>query len=664
MLNQMLVVNGQAMTIVGVARRGFYGTTVGSRPDVFVPITMRRLMWPGSEAFEDRRGYWAYLFARLKPGVTLEQARTALNAQYHTILNEVEAPLQKGMSEQTMARFKATPVVLEGGRRGQSILFAADVRIWLEMLLGITGFVLIIACANVANLLLARGAAREAEISLRLSMGASRGQIVRQLMAESCLLALLAGGAGILAGQWTLDLISSFFPVQDLTNFDFSLDGRALLFAALLALGTALGFGLYPAAHASRSNLMLPLKSQAGQPTATKSRTRFRTGLVVTQIALSLTLLVVAGLFARSLLNVSHEKLGMNADHVITFGISPERNGYSHQRSLQLFERLEDWLTALPGVTSVTNSWVSVLNQDLEEAGVAVEGFKAGPDTDTNSMLNKIGSGYFQTLGIPLISGREFTRSDNAESGKVAIVNEAFAKKFNLGRDAVGKHISLTPRSGQRIDMEIVGLAQNSKYSEVREAVPPLFFIPYRQDDQVGALWFYVRTSTKPDQSLPAVTRLVARLDPNLPVQNLRTMKEQVRESIFMDRAISWLSMAFAGLATLLAAVGLYGVIAYAVAQRTRDIGLRIALGASRKQVSVMVFRQVGTITLVGTTVGLGLALAAGRLAQSLLFQLQGTDPAVFCGSAVVLACVATISGYVPARRASHLDPMQALRCE
>jgi predicted permease len=621
---------------------------------------MRGFMQPGFKGFDNRKNYWAYLFARLKPGVSLEQARAALNGQYHTIVNDVEAPLQKGMSEQTMARFKAKPLVVEQGARGQSSV-SGEAKEPLTLLLSVTAFVLIIACANVANLLLARGAARSGEMAVRLSIGASRWQLVAQLLSESCLLAAFGGGAGLIVSGWTLDLIVSLLPAQAAEAFLFKIDVPVLLFAAALTLGTGLLFGLFPALHSTRPDLMSSLKGQAGQPSGARAASRFRTVLATSQIALSMALLVAAGLFTKSLYNVSRVDLGLKVENVITFGVSPELNSYTPQRSQQLFERLEDDLAALPGVTGVTGAMVALLAGNNWGNDVSVEGYSAGPDTDMNSRFNEVGPGYFRTLGIPLISGREFARSDAASAPKVAIVNEAFAKKFNLGRDAVGKRIG---NRNEKLDTEIVGLVQNAKYSEVKREVPPLFFRPYRQDERVGSLSFYVRTTLDPSQLLTNISKVVARLDPNLPVESLRTMPQQVRENVFLDRLISVLSAAFASLATLLAAVGLYGVLAYTVAQRTREIGLRMALGAAPARVRAMVLRQVGLMTLVGGAAGLIAAVWLGRIAQTLLYQLQGYDPLVLSASAVALTLVAFGAGFIPAHRASQVDPMRALRYE
>ncbi len=540
-----------------------------------------------------------------------------------------------------------------------------EARAPLNLLLGVTGFVLLIACANIANLLLARSAARAAEMAVRLSIGASRRQLVGQLLTESCLLALFGGVASLLVARWTLDLILSLMPQQAADTLPTSLEPSMFVFTAALTIGTGLLFGLFPALHSTRPDLVSSLKGQAGQPSGAKSAARFRTSLATVQIALSMALLVAAGLFTKSLFNVTRVDLGLNVDNVVTFGISPSLNGYTAERSAELFTRLEEELASIPGATGVTDSLVPLLGGSNWGNDVAVEGFKAGPDTDTNSRYNEVGADYFRTLGIPLIAGREFTRADAKGAPKVAVVNEAFAKKFNLGRDAVGKRIG--NRGGNAdLDTEIVGLVQNAKYSEVKDAIPPLFFRPYRQGDtpQIGSITFYVRTAADPSTLLAAVPKVVARLDPNLPVDELRTMPQQVRENVFLDRFISVLSAAFACLATLLAAVGLYGVLAYTVSQRTREIGLRMALGAAPGRVRGMVLRQVGLMTIVGGVVGLAAAVALARLAQSLLFQMQGYDPFVLVGSAVALTLVALGAGFIPAHRASKVDPMRALRYE
>jgi putative ABC transport system permease protein len=662
-LNQSIIVNGQSMTVVGVAPRGFNSTTLGSDPDVFVPITMRQLMSPGWKGFDNRRSYWAYLFARLKPGVAIEQARSALNGLYRPIITDVEAPLQKGMSDQTLAKFKTKPILLEPGPRGQSTIHR-EARTPLILLLSVTGIVLLIACANIANLLLARAAGRATEMAVRLSIGASRRHLLAQLMTESCVLAFLGGIAGLVVARWTLAMIGSLLPPDATRSFSLELSGSMLLFAAALSLGTGVLFGLFPALHSTRPDLVSTLKAQAGQPSGARAAARFRTVLVTTQIALSMALLISAGLFVRSLMNVSRVDLGLNVDNVITFGLSPELSGYDPERSRTFFIRAEEELASIPGVTSVAASMVPLLAGSNWGSSVSVEGFVKGPDTDAEARFNEVSPGYFRTLKIPLMSGREFTAADGLDAPKVAIVNEAFAKKFGLGRDAVGKRMSSEGGQNAKLDTEIIGLVQNAKYSQVKQEVPPLFFRPYRQNKRLGSLGFYIRTDSDPDQLLRAAPGVVARLDPNLPLENLKTMPQQVRENVSQDRMISTLSAAFALLATLLAAVGLYGVLAYTVAQRTREIGLRMALGARGHHVRTMVLRQVALMVLVGGIIGIAAAIAMGRGAGSLLYELKGYDPGVIAISAVVLIVVALGAGYIPAERASRIDPMRALRYE
>jgi predicted permease len=527
----------------------------------------------------------------------------------------------------------------------------------------VTTFVLLIACANIANLLLARGAGRAGEMAIRLSIGAGRGQLVRQLLGESCLLAIFGGLGGLVVAQWTLNLMVALLPAQAAETVSLTIDPIVLLFAAALAIGTGLLFGLFPALHSTRPDLISALKGQSGQPSGTRSASRFRTTLATAQIALSMLLLASAGLFTRSLMNVSRVDLGLQADNVVMFQISPARNGYKVEQTRQLFERVEDELAALPSVTGVSSSTVPLLSGSNWGSDVAVEGFKAGPDTDSNSRFNEVGPGYFSTLGIPLLAGRDFTRADVLTAPQVAIVNEAFAKKFDLGRDAVGKRLS-NKGSNTPLTIEIVGIAKNAKYSDVKLAIPPIFFLPYRQDDTIGQINFFVRTGSDPERFLSNIPKVLTRIDPNLPVENLRTLPQQVRENVFLDRFISVLSASFACLATLLAAVGLYGVLAYTVSQRTREIGLRMALGAAPSLVRSMVLRQVGVMVAIGGAFGLAAAVGLGWLAQSLLFELEGTDPLVLTAAAVSLSLVALAAGFIPAHRASQIDPMRALRYE
>jgi predicted permease len=487
-------------------------------------------------------------------------------------------------------------------------------------------------------------------------------QLVRQLLKEALLLAVLGGVFGLFAARLTLNFIQALLPAEVSQNLQFVIDGRVMAFAAALTIGTGLLFGLFPALHSTRPDLLSALKGQTGQPSGARSASRFRTALATLQIGLSMMLLITAGLFTKSLYNVSRVDLGLKVDNVVTFGIWPNLNGYKPAQSRALFERVEAELSALPGVTGVSSGLVALLAGDNWGNSVSVQGFEAGPDTDTGSRFNAVGPTYFRTLGVGLISGREFTASDSLGAPKVAIVNEQFAQKFNLGREAVGKRMKVG--SGGDLDIEIVGLVPNVKYSEVKQATPPVFYLPHRQDENLGFLTFYVRTALDPVQFLATIPPVIRRIDPNLPIENLRTLPQQVRQSVFEDRVISILSASFAGLATILAAIGLYGVLAYTVAQRTREFGLRMALGAAPQRVRRMILGQVGRMTLIGGVAGLGAAVGLGHLAQSMFFEMRGYDPIVLMIAAVLLTLVAIGAGFIPAHRASTVDPMRALRYE
>ena len=656
-----IIISGQSMSIVGIAPEGFDGTTLGTQPAVFVPISMREVFSPGWRVFDNRRAYWIYVFGRLKPGVSIDEALQGINAIYTPIVNDVEAPLQTGMSDQRMKEFRAKKIAMESGARGQSSMHE-EARTPLFMLFGVTGIVLLIACANIANLLLARGAGRATEMAVRLSLGASRRQLMAQLLTESVVLALLGGLISLLIARWTLALLGTILPGDASSVILLELQWPVVLFAMAMSLATGLLFGLFPALHSTRADLISGIKANASQPAGVRAANRFRASLVTVQVALSMALLVSAGLFIKSLRNISRVDLGLNAENVVTFNISPEVSGYDTTRTHQLYARVEEEFAAMPGVSGVTAGMVPLIAGSNWGTDVHVEGFKVDPDTDNNSRFNAIAPDYFKVMGVPILAGREFTTSDTKGAPRVAVVNETFAKKFNLGRDAVGKRMSV--RGPDSLNIEIVGLVKDAKYSEVKGDIPPLFFTPYRQNSRVGSIHFHIRTTLPTSELMRQVPLVIARLAPSLPVDELKTLPQQVRENVFMDRMISMMSAAFAALATLLAAVGLYGVLAYTVAQRTREIGVRMALGANGSAVRGMVLRQVGMLTLVGGILGIAGALAIGRGAKSLLFGLEGHDPVVFALSAVVLGLVALAAGYIPALRASRVHPMQALRYE
>ncbi|HSY80878.1 MAG TPA: ABC transporter permease [Gemmatimonadaceae bacterium] len=658
-LGRTITVNGQDLTIIGIGPRGFGGTTLGTRPYVYVPITMRGVLTLGAAGFEQQRDFhWVYVFGRLAPGVSIGQARSGLNAVYGPILSDIEAPLHKDVSDKTLAQFKARQIRLTDGRSGQSSVHV-NAKTPLVLLFAITGIVLLIACANIANLLLARAAGRQMEMAVRLSMGATRRQLIAQLLTESLLLAVLGGLASIPAAHLTLAGISRMLPPEVQRTIDFHLSGTAMLFTGALALATSLFFGLAPSIRSTRPDMITALRSGAGHLSGGRAAARFRSGLVTAQIALSIMLLTCAGLFVKSLHNVSAVDLGLNAENVVTFGISPRLSGYDTTGAVALVQRASEGLRAIPGIRGVATGLVALLAGNNWGQNVSVEGFKKTPDTDDNTSFNAVSPKYFETLGIPIIAGRDFTASDNQAAPKVAIVNEAFAKKFNLGRDAVGKRMSV---GNDSLNIEIVGLVKNWKYSGVTPPIPSVLVLPSSQTRESSTSTFYVRTALPTTETVRAIRETLRGLDPKLPIEDLKTLPQQVRENVFLERMMSTTSAAFAVLATLLAAIGLYGVLAYSVTQRTREIGVRMALGADRGRVRGMVLRQVGMMTAIGGVIGIAGAFVLGRGAAALLYQLEGNDPLVFAASAGVLTLVAMGAGLLPAMRASRIDPMRALR--
>ena len=660
-VNDTILVNGRSMTIIGIGPEGFDGTTVGFRPDVFLPITLAEVLQPNRKLFDNRRAYWMYVFGRLKPGVTMEHAGAQLNQVYSSVLSEVEAPLQKSMSAPTLERFKAKQVELASGEAGQSTVPEQAFQP-LMLLLGVTLVVLITACANIANLLLAKAVGRAGEMAVRLSIGASRAQLVGQLLSESILLAVAGGLVGLLMGKATLTFLFSMLP-NDVANWMTpSLDPKALLFLAAATVGTGLLFGLFPALHATRPNLSISLKGQAGQPGGSRSAKFFRSSLATAQITLSMGLLVVAGLFVKSLVNIHGDETGMRTDNIATFALAPGLNGYTMERSKQVLEAVEDALAATPGVVRYSGNMVPILAGDTWSTNVKVEGYTAAPDTRTDANVNEIAPGYFATLGIPLLAGRDFTRADTLGAPRVAIVNEAFARKFNLGANPVGKHLNID--GGEALDTEIVGLVKDAKYNSVKGTMPVQFFSPYRQDARANSLRFYVQAPEKMDAVMAAVRPMMQRVDATLLVEQLMPLNDQIRDNVFEDRLMGTMAASFAVLATILSAIGLYGVVAYSVAQRTREIGLRMALGADRSTIRTMVLRSVARMTIIGGVLGLGLALATGWQVRAHLYQMTSFDPTALISAVALLTTVALCAGIVPARRAAKVDPMRALRYE
>jgi len=662
-LNKPLTVNGHIFTVIGVTPKGFAGTTLGSEPDVFLPIAFKPLMTPGWDGTDKWNDYWIYCFARLQPGASRGQAENAINVVYSRLVDE-QAKTVKDRDAKYLQRFRAQKLTLVEGRQGASSQ-RDSLKTPLYILMACTVLVLLIAAANAANLLLARAAQREREMAIRSALGAARGHLIQRMLLEAMLLAFGGVVAGLLLGTWTLDLLiatmqSGETPSQMLTS---RLSVPVLLFSIALALLTGLLFGLYPAFSATRNAVAGVLKDQSGQSSATVSAGRLRKALVCVQVVISALLLIPMGLFLKSFLNVTHGDLGLRTENLITFGISPDLNGYKPERSLDLFQRAEAELAAIPGVRSVTAAWVPLIAGNNWGNSLAVEGYSLELDADNNSMFNVVGAGFFNKLGIPLVRGREFTEYDTQASPKVAVVNETFAKHFFGTGDAIGRKFGPGLKKAD-MNIEIVGVVKDSKYSDVKRKIPRVYYTPYRQSKENGSIQFYVRTTLSTDQIMPQVRRTMASLDADLPLEGMRTLEDQVGRNIRSDRLVVALVGAFAFLATLLSMLGLYGVMAYSVARRSREIGIRIALGAAAARIRAMVLREVLLILSIGLLVGVPAAIGLSRLTESQLFGVKSFDLPVVLGAILALTIASLMAGFLPARRATKVDPMVTLRYE
>jgi predicted permease len=657
-VGRSLLVNGKSLTIVGVGPRDFFGTTVGSRPQVFVPITFNWLGGGDSPFPEhaDRRAYWAYLFARLKPGASIDQASEEINASYRGIINDVEAPLLEDASEQMLERFRNKAVVLSRGERGQSRV-DDNAREPLTILLVSTALVLLIASVNIANLLLARGAARVGEIAVRASLGASRSRLLALLVIEVLLLASAAAVASLPLTLFALRGIGALLPASAVTNFDLDIQPAVIGFTVALACGAALVFGLIPALKLVRVEGSPALQTSGVRQTGGKAAARFRATLTTAQIALSMTLLVLAGWFAQSLLNISRVDVGFRTEALTVFSIAPERNGYAPERSSQLFDRLEEDLASIPGVASVATAAVPLLSSSNWNSGIEVQGYEASPGENNDAAMNFVSAGFFEAIEMPLVAGVGFERSGGG--ARVAVVNERFVERFQLGDAAIGKRIAAY---GPDLNIEIVGVVRDAKYSEIKREVPPQVFM--RRDDAPfrGSASFYLRSELGGTGLRTAVEQVLARHDADLPLMNFRTVGEQAEENVFLDRFMSTLAALLAGIATVLAGLGIYGVLSYGVAQRLREIGLRIALGAAPQNVRGMIFKQIAWMAAVGVVIGASLALLLGQAGRALLYGLTPTDPVVPAAALLTLLAVVAGAAYWPARRAAQVDPVTALR--
>jgi len=665
-VGKKILVNNYPMVIVGVSAPGFRGLDPGSAPQVRVPIQMKPLMTPGWDALGDRRSQWIQMFARMKPGYTVKSARASLQPLFHQILEmELAQPEMKDRSQYLRAEFLKRQVRLRTAATGYS-----DIREYastgLIVLMCMVGLVLVIACFNVANLLIARAVAREKEIAVRLAIGSSRRQLIRQLLVESVMLSVAGGAAGVLLSVWTVRGLLSFLPTGD-TPFTLQAepDGRILAFNFAIAVLTGIVFGLAPALQSTRLDIWNTLKDVVGAITGTGGSVRLRKILVTAQVALSFLLLAGAGLFVTSLTNLKNANTGFsNIERLVTFQVDPSLNGYSVPRIQAFYKELFDKLNGTPGVSSAAYAVVALLHGGEWDSTMSVEGHHAKDGEDMQAFMNSVSAGYFKTMGVRLLEGRDFDSRDTGEKTTVAIVNKKFAEHFFGSSSPIGRHIGFGDGPKSKLDIEIIGVVQDSLYEGPREGVHRQAFIPNAQSDFPTSAAFYVRTSLDPSQMFRALRQQVAQLDPAMPMFELKTLGNQLDETLVAERFIATLSAAFGALATLLAAIGLYGVMAFAVERRTKELGLRMALGAAQSSVVWMVMREVLLLLGIGLAIGVPLAFALSRLVASQLFGVAAADPRTGVIAICVLAVVALGAGFLPARRASAIDPIRALRYE
>jgi predicted permease len=660
---QTVLINGHPFVVLGVAQAGFHSVVAGQTPDIFAPMMMKPQITPDWNDLDNRRSAWLNIIARLKPGVTAAQAEAGINPLWYSIRADELKEIKDASASFHEKFLDKSHLLLLDASKGFSPL-REFMRTPLLILMGMVGLVALMACANVASLLLVRAASRVREMSVRYALGAERTRIIRQLLVEGLLLGLSGGLLGILAAPQI-----SVFLTKQLTGtttgeipFSPSLDLRVLLFNFGLAVVVSVIFSLAPAIQFWRPDLMSTLKQQvvtAGGPL------RFRRLSVAVQIGLSLLLLVGAGLFVRTLRNLKSLDLGFTPDHLITFKIDPKLAGYSKDQTPRLYQRVLEGVQRLPGVRSVGATNSAEINDSGNTSNITVAGYKDKPDEDMNVQHSLVTPRYFSTLNIQLLAGREIIESDNTQTAKVVVVNEKFAKYFfGSAQQAIGRNFGWGGGNGTKIDIQIVGVVKDAKHRTVRGDIDRTVFQPYLQDLGPNALTFYIRTTQPPQSAQSSIRVAMQGLDSKLVLDSFLTMEEQIDSNLGVERMIALLATAFAGLALFMAAVGLYGVLAYSTAQRTREIGVRIALGASRGSVMKMVLMEVLWLAGAGIVVSLPLTLLLTWTLRSQLYGVSSTDPWTIGVVTLVLAAVAVFSASLPARRAAKVDPMVALRYE
>jgi predicted permease len=663
-VGQSILVNNVLLTIVGVASQGFDGIELGVSPKVWIPVAMKKELtgfFGPNWSLENRRASWVQAYGRLTPGVTPEQARASLAPLFQSILEaESRDPQFASGPAESVAyikeRFLRSTLEVAPASQGRSGL-RTDYKIPLQVLMALVGLVLLMACVNVANLLLARTAARKREIGVRLALGAGRARLVRQLLVESSLLALLGGAAGLLLAAWLDGFLLEFIPRGDShLVLNTTPDLRVVGFTLAVGAATTLLFGLVPALGAARVDLIDALKERGH---TAGSAPLLRRSLIAAQVFFSVLLLAAAGLFVRSLMNIRSQDPGFRTDHIIAFAVDPSLSGYRKERAVEFYRELSERIGRLPGVESAALGQIRVL-QDEWNMDIEVEGYPQTLGEDMNQYFNDVTPGYFATLGIPVLAGREFLPSDARSGHGVVIINRALASHYFGGSNPIGRFLKMF--GGTRL--EIVGVVSDTKYLSMREPAPRQVFVDLDAHPDPAGSSVYVRTHSDLKSMSGLIRRAVGEIDPNVPVFTMRTLEEQVDRDLATDRLVASLALAFGAVAALLAAVGLYGLMAFNVTRRTQEIGVRLALGAPQRAVVWLVIKESLLLIAIGAMLAVPSAFVLSQYVRSQLFGITPADPVTIVAVLVVLGSVALAAGLLPARRASRLDPMAALTVE
>ena len=657
-VGKTLSLNGYAFSVIGVAAEGFHGVKVGVAPDLRIPIVMDGQVRSGPPALARRGNMWLEVMARIETAVSIEQAQAAAD----TLFQVAREPDLRGITGDSpdIRIFRSLHIRLDSAGTGASSL-SRQLSQPLLILMCLVGVVLAVACLNVANLLIARAATRKKEIAVRLALGAGRFRLVRQLLTEGLVLSALSGTLGLVFARWGTEVLLGFLPQGRVpTVVEVNPDLRMLGFTLCVTALTGVLFSLAPALQATRPDLIPALKNETVAVVRGSRPWELRRLLVILQVALSLVLLVGAGLFVRSLRNLKAVDKGYDTDQVVTLALDPSQSGYKLDQLRSLFGQLAERVEALPGVKSATYARHMPMSGSHSRIGIEMAGYQPRPDEEMAVLLNQTTAQFFATFGTPLLMGRDFSTQDTPETPKVVIVNDSLAHRFFGSESPLGHRITLENYK----DLEIVGVVADAKYRNLKEPAPQTAYIPYSQYGGMGQRTLCIRAAGDANALIAAVRSEVKGLDPDLPIFNVKTLEEQINVSVSRERLVALLSSFFGLFALLLASLGLYGVMAYAVARRTREIGIRLALGARSGTVLWLVLREALVVPIVGIAIGLPAALGAARLTESLFFGVRPTDPLTIALATMVMIASSALAGYLPARRASGVDPMVALRYE